>query len=318
VKTQTPSKSIAPFDILVIGRSCLDHIVVIDHLPGEDSKIPLLMRVREGGGQGSTAACCLARLGAKVLYWGKVGNDAEGAFCLRRLLEFQVDISHVEVVEGGKTPEAFIFVTRDTRTRTIIYETSSLPPFSASYLPTLLAQPPKVILLDPETTYLMTQIKRYLKGQTSIVYDAERWNPHIEEVMAEADYFIPSHDFLLSGELKMEGLTLPERIRLLSPRVGGHLIVTCGKEGAYYVEKGELFHVPAPDVEVKDTTGAGDNFHAAFCFALTRHFPLPDAVRFSVSVASLSCREYGGRAGLPTLLETFSLMERVKVKKCPL
>jgi sulfofructose kinase len=49
-----------------------------------------------------------------------------------------------------------------------------------------------------------------------------------------------------------------------------------------------------------DTVGAGDNFHAAFALALTRGFDLHRTVKFSVAVASLSCRDYGGRQGVPT------------------
>ena len=61
--------------------------------------------------------------------------------------------------------------------------------------------------------------------------------------------------------------------------------------------------VPAPAVAVRDTIGAGDNFHAAFALALSRGADLPGAVRLAVAVASLSCRAYGGREGLPTPAE---------------
>jgi sugar/nucleoside kinase (ribokinase family) len=62
-----------------------------------------------------------------------------------------------------------------------------------------------------------------------------------------------------------------------------------------------LIQVPAPRVAVRDTTGAGDNFHAAFALALSWGDHLPEAVRLAVAVASLSCREYGGRKGVPSL-----------------
>jgi sugar/nucleoside kinase (ribokinase family) len=49
-----------------------------------------------------------------------------------------------------------------------------------------------------------------------------------------------------------------------------------------------------------DTTGAGDNFHAAFALAMARQYQLAEAVKLAVAVASLSCRALGGRLGLPT------------------
>ena len=53
-------------DVLVIGQSCVDIISVVEQFPREDTKIPLLYRMIEGGGQGGTASCCIARLGGKV------------------------------------------------------------------------------------------------------------------------------------------------------------------------------------------------------------------------------------------------------------
>jgi sugar/nucleoside kinase (ribokinase family) len=63
---------------------------------------------------------------------------------------------------------------------------------------------------------------------------------------------------------------------------------------------GILYQVPAPAVQVVDTVGAGDNFHAAFALALARGFDLQRAVKLAVAVASLSCQKYGGRAGVPS------------------
>ena len=70
-----------------------------------------------------------------------------------------------------------------------------------------------------------------------------------------------------------------------------------------------LYHVPAPAVAVLDTTGAGDNFHGAFALAIARGFGLHEAVRFSVAVASLSCRDYGGREALPDFKEAFAMAQ---------
>ena len=48
------------YDVLVIGRSCLDFIAVVDRFPEENRKVPLALRLGEGGGQGGTAARRLA------------------------------------------------------------------------------------------------------------------------------------------------------------------------------------------------------------------------------------------------------------------
>lgn len=299
-------------DVLVIGRSCLDIISVVEQFPREDAKIPLLSRMVEGGGQGGTASCCIARLGGKVTYYGYLGADNEGLFCLERLKEFHVDIEYVEVIEDGKTPIAYLFITRGSGKRTIIYEKSSLPPLRVDRLVQILINPVKVVLLDPEVTYLAEDIRALAGDDIRIVYDCERWHEDITAMMEAADYFIPSADFLQAEELNLANLSFEQQMFRLAEMVTGSLVVTRGEKGAYYIGGEQLINVPAPAVEVKDTTGAGDNFHAAFSLAVSRGYDLSTAVKFSVAVASLSCREYGGRQGVPDITEAQELADKLE------
>jgi len=96
--------------------------------------------------------------------------------------------------------------------------------------------------------------------------------------------------------------------------VRGELIVTEGANGAYYLNNGKIYNVAAPGIEVKDTIGAGDNFHAAFALAVSKGKDLLEAVKFSVAVASLSCREYGGRNGIPDIQEAIQVAEKLSVR----
>jgi sugar/nucleoside kinase (ribokinase family) len=287
------------FDVLVIGRSCVDHIAVVDVFPRENSKVALTQRLVEGGGQGGTAAACIARLGGRVCYVGRIGDDDAGRICLDRLSAFNVDTCRVQVLPGGRTPEAYIVVTASTGARTIFYEPSTLPRLAAEDLPAALIASARVLLLDPETTYLAGLLPK--QGGPRVVYDAERWRDGMTAMMQVADYFIPSRDFLDDERAGGTGQTLAAKMNRLQARIRGRLIVTDGRQGAYFIDDGQLIQVPAPRVAVRDTTGAGDNFHAAFALALSRGERLPEAVRLAVAVASLSCRDYGGRKGVPSL-----------------
>jgi sulfofructose kinase len=270
------------------------------------------VRAPAGGGPAGTASCCVARLGAKVSYYGCLGDDEDGRFCLRRLEDFHVDTRFVEVLNNGATPQAYIFITRDSGKRTILYEKNALPRLNLEKLSQILTNPVKVILLDPEATYLGKEVKALVGDGVKIVYDCERWHENIRDMMAVADYFIPSSDFLTATELNLSSLPFHRRMFVLNDRVKGTLVVTAGTDGAYYVLRDQLLHVPAPPVAVKDTTGAGDNFHAAFSTALSMGYELPAAVKFSVAVASLSCRGYGGREGIPDLAEALELAGTLK------
>jgi len=301
-------------DILVIGRSCLDYIAVVNQFPEENQKVPLEFRMTEGGGQGGTASCCISRLGGNVAYAGKLGDDDEGRFCLKRLAEFGVATDFIEVVSGGKTPVAYILVTAASGHRTIIYERNSLPRISLDEQLKNLAARSEIVLLDPEVTYLGGPLKDAAEGRIKIVYDCERWREGIEDIMDTADYFIPSAEFLESDRLNFGDLPLNLKTKKLNEMVSGQLIITCGEKGAYYPIGDKLYQVAAPAVKAVDTIGAGDNFHAAFALALKKGIDLHQAVKLSVAVASLSCREFGGRNGIPKMKEAMQVAEKLKEK----
>jgi len=309
----TPLQSTANhMDVLVIGRNCLDYIAVVERLPAEDEKAPLAFRFVEGGGQGGTAACCVARLEGRVALVGKVGEDDEGARCLDRLHAFGVDTRFVEIVKGGRTPVAYLFVTKKNGRRTIIYEPNQLPKMELTREHLAMLSSANAVLLDPETTYLAETVKRNAGPHTRIIYDCERWKPGVDQMMALADYFIPSATFLESRPLANGPMEFCQQVRRLNNDIKGQLIVTRGEDGAFYPHDGRLYRVPTPVVRAVDTTGAGDNFHGAFALAISFGFELHRAVRFAVATASLSCRDYGGRQGLPDVREALAVTGQIK------
>jgi sugar/nucleoside kinase (ribokinase family) len=299
-------------DVLVIGRSCLDTIAVINQFPADNQKVPLEFRLTEGGGQGATASCCISRLGGTVAYVGKLGDDDEGRFCLQRLEKFGVATDFIEVVSGGKTPVAYVFVTAASGDRAIIYERNLLPKITIDEQLKNLAARAQIALLDPEVTYLGGPLKAATGGRIKIVYDCERLRPGLEDIMDTADYFIPTAEFLKSDRLHFGAIPFNQKIFKLNEQVTGQLIVTRGAQGAYYPAGDKLYQVAAPVVKAIDTVGAGDNFHAAFALALKKGFDLHQAVKLSVAVASLSCREFGGRNGIPEMEEAMRVADKLK------
>lgn len=250
----------------------------------------------------------------KTTYIGRLGNDDTGRFCLQRLKDFDVDTRYVHMVDGGCTPVAYILVSATSGKRTIIYEKNQLPPLSAHDIPKHLLCESRVVLLDPEVTYLSAHFISITKNRPLIIYDCERWRQGVVDMMQAADYFVPSADFLNDAKAGLEGNRFVSKMINLDRRVTGQLIVTRGIKGAYFFKDQELYQVTAPSVTVKDSTGAGDNFHAALALAVSRQKPLPEAVKFAVAVASLSCRAYGGREGIPAIDEAIQVAAQLSVQ----
>ena len=79
--------------------------------------------------------------------------------------------------------------------------------------------------------------------------------------------------------------------------------MTFGEAGvlALAEDSDDNFHVPAFAVDVVDTTGAGDAFHAGYAFARARGETWSAALELGAAVAALKCRDWGGRRALPDL-----------------
>jgi ribokinase len=83
--------------------------------------------------------------------------------------------------------------------------------------------------------------------------------------------------------------------RALAARTGAPVVITLGADGALVVDGDAVERLPAPRVEVVDTTGAGDAFNGALACELARGAALPDAVRAAIAVAAASTGAAGAR-----------------------
>jgi sulfofructose kinase len=87
------------------------------------------------------------------------------------------------------------------------------------------------------------------------------------------------------------------------------LTITLGSRGSVTFAGDDVISCPAFPVDIVDTTGAGDAFHAGYLYGLLQKWPLENTVRFASAVAALNCRKVGARRGLPTLAEVQRFLE---------
>jgi sulfofructose kinase len=75
---------------------------------------------------------------------------------------------------------------------------------------------------------------------------------------------------------------------------------------------GKFVYSPAFVVNCVDTTGAGDVFHGAFCYAVLQNMPMREVLEFSNALAALNCTALGARGGISTIGEAKALMGRAE------
>nr|MDQ5819757.1 PfkB family carbohydrate kinase [Actinomycetota bacterium] len=77
-------------------------------------------------------------------------------------------------------------------------------------------------------------------------------------------------------------------------------VITLGDAGAVVADSSSATHIPAPEVEVVDTTGAGDAFVGALAAKLARDAPLEEAVSYAVRAGAAAVTKEGAQGALPT------------------
>jgi sulfofructose kinase len=88
--------------------------------------------------------------------------------------------------------------------------------------------------------------------------------------------------------------------------------MTLGDRGSLALHEGRWSYAAAYNVSCADTTGAGDVFHGAFCYAMSRGMAMRDALEFSNAAAAINCTAIGARGHVPSLLEVETLMESAR------
>lgn len=295
------------FDVVGIGRCCLDHIAVLKSLPRADTKVPMARYAMVGGGQSSTAMVALSRLGLKTAFVGVVGDDALGEMLVAELKAEGVDTTGVRVIPKVPTPVALILVEEKKGTRTIAYLDSLAGRLRRRTADLDLVLFSRLLMIDPYGTRLGVEIAGEIKKRGIItVYDAEHETSGFSRMLDRADYLVASRDAASTLGAK----TPREALNKLYSHGPQAAVVTLGRKGCIALSPAGFQAAPAFPIKVVDSTAAGDAFHAGFAYGVFRSWPLERTLVFANALGALVCRGLGGRATLPTLPEALAFIRR--------
>lgn len=283
--------------VLCAGIVVLDRIYALDTLPQGEAKYTASAYRESGGGIAGTAAVAVARLGGEGLYLGAVGNDAAGDWLQAELRQLGVGLEALQIIEGGRTPNACALVAPDG-TRCLIVDRGTIAPQIPPHLPQADA-----LLVDHRFPDLSAALLK--AANVPSVLDAEGGEPAtLRALAALADYPVFSSHGLraYTGEddphLALAAIDAPK---------ARAVAVTRGAEGSFWRIDGTIHHIPAPRIEARDTTGCGDVFHGALALALAEGEPVRAAARFATAAAALKACNGGGWRGMPAREEVEAL-----------
>jgi sugar/nucleoside kinase (ribokinase family) len=276
-------------------------LIVAPAYPAFDTKTRLTTHLQSAGGQTASAMVALKRLGLRTAYAGRFGSDAEGAFGLETLKAEGVDVELAEVVRDARTQIAFIIIDARTGERTILWDRDERLAYSAEEAPVEFAVRGRVLHLDAHDPPACARLAREARGAGTIVSaDIDNIYEGLPELLPLIDVLISSSEF----PRRLTGIT-DERAALAA--VKAHLParavvgMTRGVRGALVYHENSFLEAPAFPVPggCRDTTGAGDAFHAGFLYAMLQGEEIEPCLTFGCAVAALKCRDLGARAALP-------------------
>jgi len=291
--------------IACVGITVLDRIWYLSDLPKEGGKYVANNYTEVGGGPAATAAVAAAKLGAEVDFIGRVGDDDTGNRLLAELESLGVNTCYTRVFEGARSSQSAVLVDASGERIIANYPSPDLPA-SADWLQDIDFSQWDVVLADVRWHDGAKQAFTLARQQgVTTVLDADITPQDIAELVTLSDHAA----FSAPGLQRLTHMTDPEdALKKAKTLTNGHVYVTHGKEGCYWLDQGRLSHQPGFSIQVVDTTGAGDVFHGALAVALAQNEPVADAVRFASAVAALKCTRPGGRAGIPDCDQTRSFL----------
>ncbi|MER6321866.1 carbohydrate kinase family protein [Streptomyces coelicoflavus] len=307
-------------DLLVVGDANPD--VVVGPL---DS--PLAFGQREQlvpggaltlGGSAAIMACGAARLGLRVAFAGRVGDDDAGRYVRDTLDAHGVDTSALLVDPRLPTPLTVVLTQGDDRA--IVTAPGTLPATTAADVPAELLSTARHVhaasyFLLPGLAAALPELlgtARAHGATTSLDTNddpAGRWDPAgLDAVLPHTDYLLPN----AAEARQLAGLGTPdlgECAAVLAGR-GPTVVVKNGAEGALCHDGRTLLTTSGVPARPVDTVGAGDSFDAGFVAALLAGLALPEALELAAVCGALSTRAHGGTTAQPTWDEAFAQVTR--------
>jgi sugar/nucleoside kinase (ribokinase family) len=298
------------FDAVGFGLNAVDHLIVMPAYPAFDTKTRLSAHARAAGGQTASAMVALKRLGLRTAYAGRFGSDAEGQFGLETLRAEGVDSEFAQVVEGARNQIAFIVIDARTGERTIMWDRDERLAYRAEEAPEAFAARGRVLHLDAHDPPACARLARAAREAGTVVSaDIDNIYEGLPELLPHIDVLISSKEFprRLTGIADERAALLELKARLRETAVVG---MTLGVRGALVYHagaflEGAAFAVPGG---CRDTTGAGDAFHAGFLYGLLQGEEIETCLTLGSAVAALKCRDLGARAALPNAHELNQLL----------
>lgn len=301
--------------ILVLGSSNVDFVLKVPrfHQPGET--ITAETMVTAFGGKGANQAVASKRLGGKVQFITKLGDDPYGKLYRRDLIRMGFDPRGLLQARGYATGMALIELDRRGENR-IVVSAGANGALSAKDLERLSGfwRDIKVFVVQMEVPLpavrLGLEMARRQNALTLLNPSPPVRLPR--DLLSLVDFLIPNEweAQLLSGvKMTREGEMREIAQKLLRMGARG-VVITLGERGVFFKDSESEVRIEAFRVKAIDTTAAGDAFVGGFAVALAEGKPIREGLRFASGAGALATTRLGAQPSLPRRRDVEALLSK--------
>jgi ribokinase len=299
-------------EVLVVGSSNTDLVCRTERIPRPGETVRGASFASYPGGKGANQAVAAARAGARVRFVGAVGNDDMGAQRLAELRAEGIDVTGVRIVDGVPSGVAAIAVDDAGENSIVIvpgandailpeHAIAAVEQFSYDVLSLTLEIPLAVVAASFDAN----------DRRSPAVLNAAPYHPDVAGLLNAVDVLVCNE--LEAGELLGALVTAGNALGAgdaIRQRGAAAVVITLGASGAALIANDARGIVPAPVVDVLDTTGAGDAFCGCLAAWLANRASLFDAVRAGVCAGALAVGRAGAQPSLPMRVAIVERMRR--------
>lgn len=316
-------------DVVALGELLIDFACL-----NTDSDGYPTMAAHPGGAPANFLAA-LTKFGAKTALLGKVGTDAFGKMLTGTLQKAGIETRGLVSANDVFTTLAFVtFDEHGDREFSFSRKPGADTCLNFDELDLSLIDEAKVFHFgtlsltdEPARTTTQKAVAYAKKAGKLITYDPNLRKPlwrDLEEAKKQLIWGLQQADVVKISDEEVEflfGLGVEEGADYILKNLGVKLVfVTCGADGCYFKNAVASGMVPSlRDIQVKDTTGAGDIFGGSAVWKLLQYGVSPellnetqlrDVVTFACTSAGLSTTRSGGISSVPEYEEVLKRMEK--------
>lgn len=285
--------------ILNFGSINIDYVYSLSHFvrPGETIANKDFQTFI--GGKGCNQSVAIAKAGVEVYHAGNISKS--GLFIKKQLDNWNVNTQFINVVEEA-TGHAIIQV-NDEGENAIIIHGGANQTISEEQIDDTLSHFEKddFLILQNEINNIDSIIAKAREKEMTIFFNPAPMTDAVHEYpLGLVDYFIvnETEGQQLTGETNVKSII--HKMKSTYPNAA--IIMTLGKKGVIYAKGEEWIEQSAFEVEVVDTTGAGDTFIGYFVAMLKRGKTIEFALEIASRAASLTVTRKGGAVSIPELV----------------